>query len=103
MSPNKIQEASNGAAQLSEGRFFLMANKFRIKKGANKGEPLYVVRMSELGSKREEPDVTLFTEVKSFLLSQKEFDAWIALLIQVSNARLPEEKKDDKEKEPKKV
>lgn len=90
MSLVKIQEAKNGAAQLSQGQYFLMTNKFKIKKGANTGKALIVVRMSKLESDRNNPNVGIFTEIKSFLLSPKQFDTWIALLCQVSNRQLTE-------------
>ena len=88
MSQVKIQETANGGAQLSQGQFFLIANKFRINKGANKGKALLVVKISKLESLRNEPETVSFTEIKSWLLTPKEFDSWIALLMQVSNREL---------------
>jgi hypothetical protein len=75
MSVIKIQETKNQGAQLSQGRYFLIANKFKIKRGSNIGKAVYVIRMSELSSDRNNPSVSVFTEIKSFLLSPKEFDA----------------------------
>jgi hypothetical protein len=97
MSEMKVQEAKNGAAQLSQGKYFLMVNKFRIKKGANTGQGLIVVRLNHLESKRDDPDTGIFVEDKSFLLSQKQFDIWIALLMQVSNKKLTEIKDGEKD------
>lgn len=88
MSPLKIQEAKNGAVQLSEGRYFLMAQQFEIKKGRDKGKPIYVVKMSELRSETNEPDISAFVQIKSFLLNQRDFDAWLALMIQLSERKL---------------
>jgi hypothetical protein len=79
----KIKEAKNGAAQLSQGKYFLMTNKFTIKRGANRGKGLVAVKVSELTDKKDTP----FTIIKSFLLSEKEFDAWLALLVQISNRK----------------
>lgn len=90
MSAIKIHEAKNGAAQLSQGKYFLMVNKFRINKGANIGKALLVVRMNHLETMQNDPETSIFVEDKSFLLTPKEFDAWIALLIQVSQKPLTE-------------
>jgi len=88
MSFVKIQAAKNGAAQLSQGKHFLMVNKFLIKKGAKIGEGLIVVRMSHLEPNPQDPKLGIFVEDKSFLLTPKQFGIWIALLIQVSDKKL---------------
>lgn len=88
MSLIKIQETANGGAQLSQGRYFLIANKWKINKGANVGKALIAVRLSELVSNRDNPETVTFNEVKSWLLTPKEFETWIALLIQVSEKKL---------------
>jgi len=88
MSMIKIQEAKNGAAQLSQGRIFLMVNKFKIKRGANIGQGLIVVRINELVPQSTTPNVPSFQEIKSFLLSEKQYSDWIALLIQVGDKKL---------------
>jgi len=97
MSIVKIQETANEGAQLSQGRYFLIANKFKIKRGSNIGKAIYVIRMSQLDSDRNNPNVGVFTEVKSFLLSPKEFDAWITLLIQLNNKKLTDLKDGEKD------
>lgn len=88
MSIVKVQEAKNGAAQLSQGKHFLMVNKFLIRKGAKVGEGLIVVRMSHLENDPKDPHAGIFVEDKSFLLTPKQFGIWIALLIQVSDKKL---------------
>jgi hypothetical protein len=88
MSLIKIQEAKNGAAQLSQGKYFLMVNKFRINKGSNVGKAIIVVKMSHLETSKAKPEENVFVEDKSFLLTPKEFGIWIALLIQVDNRPL---------------
>jgi hypothetical protein len=103
MSEIRIQEAKNGAAQLSQGRFFLMVNKFLIKKGSNVGKGLIVVRMSELSSDKNNPDVGIFTEIKNFLLTPKQMENWIALLIQVSDKKLTPLKDGEKDADQKKL
>jgi hypothetical protein len=91
--PNlKIQAAKNGAAQLSDGEFFLMVTKFKIKRGRNTGEPIYAVKMTELHTDIADNKTVTFENVASFLLSQKDYDNWIALLIQVSQQKLEGEK-----------
>jgi hypothetical protein len=92
MSIIKIQSAKNGAAQLSQGKHFLMVNKFRINKGTNIGKSLIVVKLDHLASDPKDPEISIFIEDKSFLLTPKEFEAWIALLIQVSDKKLTEVK-----------
>jgi len=101
MSLVKIQEAKNGAAQLSQGRYFLMVNKFLIKKGTKVGEGLIVVRMNHLESDPKDPDVGIFVEDKSFLLTPKQFNTWIALLIQISDKKLTPLKDGEKDAEQK--
>jgi hypothetical protein len=97
MSEIRIQEAKNGAAQLSKGKYFLMVNKFLIKKGSKTGQALMVVRMSHLEEQKGTTTGTtvqsVFVEDVSFLLSQKQFDSWLALLIQVSERQLKEGEK----------
>lgn len=103
MADIKIQEAKNGAAQLSQGKYFLMTNKFRINKGTNVGKALIVVKMSHLETSQNNPDESIFVENKSFLLTPKEFGAWIALLIQVDNRQLTELKDGEPDANQKKL
>jgi hypothetical protein len=97
MSVVKIQEAKNGAAQLSQGKYFLMVNKFRINRGSNIGKSLIVVKLDHLASDPKDPEIGIFVEDKSFLLTPKEFSTWIALLIQVSDKPLTEIKNGEKD------
>lgn len=103
MSTIRIQETRNSGAQLSQGNIFLIANKFRINRGANTGKALITVKISQLESARNSSDQGVFTEIKSFLLTQKEFDNWIALLMQVSNRLLTEIKDGEPNAEQKRL
>ena len=88
MSLVKIKPTVNEGVQLSEGKHFLMVSKFRINRGENTGQPVYTVQMSEIVPNYDRSKAAHFDEIKSFLLSQKQFDAWIALLVQISNRKL---------------
>jgi hypothetical protein len=93
----KIGETKNGAVMLASGRFFLLCGKYKIKKGENKNKPLYVVRLSELVQDRNNPDVAVFSEVKSFLLSTQQFDEWLTRLISLSEVKVTDDE-DSKQK-----
>jgi hypothetical protein len=97
MSLVKIQEAKNGAVQLSQGNIFFMVNKFLIKRGDNTGKPLFVIRINKLERSERSGVKGVFTEIQSFLLSQKQYDEWIALLIQISDRKITP--KEDGEKD----
>jgi len=84
----KIAETKNGGAQLSENSFFLIAQKFKAKKGYNAGQPVYTVKLSQMRTSNEQADTVIFQEIKTFILSQKQFDDWLALLIQLTNKKL---------------
>jgi hypothetical protein len=67
-----------------------MISKFRINRGENIGQPLYTVKMSTIVPNYDRSKAAQFDEIKTFLLNQKQFDAWIALLVQISNRKLEE-------------
>jgi hypothetical protein len=94
----RIKEAKGGNVQLSQSRFFLMSQKFKIKKGYNVGKAIYVIKMSELKGNSSEGEETTFEEIKSFLLSEQQFNAWLALLIQLSERPLEGEKVEPQKK-----
>jgi hypothetical protein len=83
MSQNIIQEIRNGSIQLSNGRYYLLCNKYKKRTGYD----VVVLKISELQSDRNNPDVSVFHEHKTFFLSQHEFNIWIALLIQISEKK----------------
>lgn len=94
----KIREAKAGNVQLSQGKYFLMAQKFLIKKGRDTGKPIYNIKISELQSDINNPDNVIFVEIKTFLLSEKQYEDWVSLLIQLGDRKLEQTTKEPQKK-----
>jgi hypothetical protein len=88
MSEIKIKETANGGAQISQGKIFLIAQKFKIKTGTNIGQAIIVLKISALRQDPSDNKKVIFDEIKNWLLTPKQFDTWIALLMQLSNKPL---------------
>jgi hypothetical protein len=88
MSATVIRKTANQGVQLSQNKFYWIANKFRIGKGNNVGQPLFVLAASKLISDYDRSKAAQFEEIEKFLLSKQQFEEYLAMLIELSERKL---------------